>query len=155
MGKKFRSWKKEEWVLADLADQESGTLTWRKPEGIMVSTTDPTRQQSRANGSGGLCKWRWRWRRGVGDCSKSVQEEINGPEPLLTPCSSPSQPQQKSELFPTGWGTPGPSERKRLVQNRGSVGNTGALFSHLVRKMLAAGRFSMAGNWGSPFHGTR
>ena len=137
MGKKFRSWKTE-WVVADLADQESRTLTQRKPERSMVSTTDPTCQESRANSSGGLCKQRWRWRLGAGGCSKSVQEEINAPEPLLTPCSSPSQLRQKSELFPMGWGTPDPSEHERLVQNRGSVGNTGALFSHLVHKKLAA-----------------
>lgn len=155
MGEKFRSWKTEEWVLTDVADQESRTLNQRKPERSMVSTSDPTRQESRADGSGGLCKRRWRWRRGVGGCSKSVQEEINAPEPHLTPCSSPSQLRQKSELFSAGWGTPGPSEHERFVQNKGSVHNTGVLFSHLVHKMLAAGRFSMAGNWGSPFHGTR
>lgn len=92
---------------------------------------------------------------GVRGCSKSVQEEINAPEPLLTPCSSPSQLRQKSALFPVDWRTPGPSEEERLTQNKGSVHNTAVLFSHLVRKMLAAGRFSMVGNWGSPFHGTR
>lgn len=43
------------------------------------------------------------------------------------------------------------------MQNRGSVLNTGgggaALFSHLVPRMLVAGLFSTARNWGSPFHG--
>lgn len=149
--------KTEEWVLTDLADQESRTLTQRKPERSMVSIStqlaksqEPMAPGVSASGGGGGGGGRR-----VGGCSKSVQEEINAPEPLLTPCSSPSQLRQKSELFPTDWGPPGPSEHERLVHNKGSVHNTTVLFSHLVHKMLAAGWFSMAGNWGSLFHGTR
>ena len=153
MREKFRSWKTEEWVLTDLADQEEA----RKEHGFYLRPNSPRVKSQRLRASlqaeveveleaaGG----------GVGGCSKSVQEEINAPEPLLTPCSSPSQLRQKSELFPADWGTPGPSEHERLTQNKRSVHNTAVLFSRLVRKMLAAGRFSMAGNWESPFHRTR